>query len=114
VCGVELDRGRKHGRGTGGSSEVPGQRLRAGRASLSAHRRTLNDPAPAAPAPPGYSLPLSGFLFRAPGGKRRLTMNLCTPLEDVFVEDMTVKVGVSGHVMYSTACLCYEHTAHYG
>lgn len=39
----------------------------------------------------GYSVPLKGFLFSA-GGRRRLTMDLATPLEDVFVEDMTVRV----------------------
>lgn len=36
-------------------------------------------------------MPLKGFLFSA-GGRRRLTMDLATPLEDVFVEDMTVRV----------------------
>ncbi|PNH06279.1 hypothetical protein TSOC_007366 [Tetrabaena socialis] len=40
----------------------------------------------------GYSVPLAGSLFHAKGGKRRLTMDLASPLEDVFVEDMIVKV----------------------
>ncbi|KAG2498961.1 hypothetical protein HYH03_003150 [Edaphochlamys debaryana] len=40
----------------------------------------------------GYSVPLTGFLFHTKSGKRRLTMDLCTPLEDVYVEDMVVRV----------------------
>ncbi|KXZ52725.1 hypothetical protein GPECTOR_8g119 [Gonium pectorale] len=48
----------------------------------------------------GYSVPLTGFLTRTPAGKRRLSMDLSTPFEDVFVEDAIIKVvlpeGASG------------------
>ncbi|MEW5299648.1 MAG: hypothetical protein WDW36_002642 [Sanguina aurantia] len=41
----------------------------------------------------GYSVPLEGFLFGKPSdGKRRLTMALSTPLEDVHVEQMEVRI----------------------
>ncbi|PNW75344.1 hypothetical protein CHLRE_12g523300v5 [Chlamydomonas reinhardtii] len=40
----------------------------------------------------GYSVPLTGFLFHTKGGRRKLTMDLASPLEDVFVEDMVVRV----------------------
>ncbi len=58
-------------------------------------------------APVGYSVPLKGFLFSS-GGRRRLTMDLATPLEDVFVEDMTVRVGGGGAGAgdYGASCVC--------
>ncbi|KAG2453544.1 hypothetical protein HYH02_001763 [Chlamydomonas schloesseri] len=40
----------------------------------------------------GYSVPLKGFLFHTKGGRRKLTLDLGSPLEDVFVEDMVVRV----------------------
>mmetsp|Transcript_5675 Transcript_5675/g.12553 ORF Transcript_5675/g.12553 Transcript_5675/m.12553 type:complete len:602 (+) Transcript_5675:38-1843(+) len=41
----------------------------------------------------GYSVPLTDFLFKKRSdGKHRLTMPFSTPLEDVFVEDMIVRV----------------------
>ncbi|KAG2439265.1 hypothetical protein HXX76_004626 [Chlamydomonas incerta] len=40
----------------------------------------------------GYSVPLTGFLSHTKGGRRKLTMDLASPLEDVFVEDMVVRV----------------------
>ncbi|GFR43910.1 hypothetical protein Agub_g5044, partial [Astrephomene gubernaculifera] len=40
----------------------------------------------------GYSVPLTGFLSYTPAGKRRLTMELASPLEEVYVEDMVVRV----------------------
>lgn len=40
----------------------------------------------------GYSVPLAGFLFRKPDGKRRLVMDLATPLDDVYVEDTVIRV----------------------
>ncbi|EFJ50952.1 hypothetical protein VOLCADRAFT_103748 [Volvox carteri f. nagariensis] len=40
----------------------------------------------------GYSVPLAGFLTSTKGGQRRLTMDLSSPLEDVFIEDMVVRV----------------------
>lgn len=41
----------------------------------------------------GYSVPLKGSLFRKRSdGKRRLTMDISTPLDDVFVEDLIVRV----------------------
>ncbi|GIL70757.1 hypothetical protein Vretimale_3842 [Volvox reticuliferus] len=40
----------------------------------------------------GYSVPLKGFLTSAKSGQRRLTMDLSSPLEDVFIEDMVVRV----------------------
>ena len=53
-------------------------------------------PPPSLPltSPPisGYSVPLTGFLFHTKGGRRKLTMDLASPLEDVFVEDMVVRV----------------------
>jgi len=42
----------------------------------------------------GYSIPLDGSLFRkASDGKRRLTMDFSTPIEGLYIEDLTVKVG---------------------
>jgi oligosaccharyltransferase complex subunit alpha (ribophorin I) len=37
-------------------------------------------------------VPLSGFLKRAAGGRRRLALDLTTPLEGVYVADLTVRV----------------------
>lgn len=40
----------------------------------------------------GYSLPLEDVVFRAAGGRRALNMTFGTPLVDVVVEDLVVKV----------------------
>lgn len=40
----------------------------------------------------GYSTPLEGFLFRLPGGRLRLTEPLGAPIEDVYVQDLEVRV----------------------
>lgn len=55
--------------------------------------------------PTGYSVPLEGFLFGKPSdGKRRLTMALSTPLEDVHVEQMEVRVSVLASPLLPGAC----------
>jgi oligosaccharyltransferase complex subunit alpha (ribophorin I) len=57
----------------------------------------------------GYSVPLKGFLFRkATDGKRRLTMDLCTSLEDVYVEDMVVRVVLPEGAHSITPVLPFE------
>jgi hypothetical protein len=41
----------------------------------------------------GYSLPLPGFLHHTKkGGKRTLLMDLSTPIDGLYVQDLTVKV----------------------
>jgi hypothetical protein len=45
----------------------------------------------------GYSLPLTGHLFsKRSDGKRRLTLDLGSSLEDVYVEELVVKVREAG------------------
>lgn len=45
-------------------------------------------------------MPLKGFLFsKKSDGKRRLTMDFSTPIEDMYVEDLIVKVRGWGTVV---------------
>lgn len=40
----------------------------------------------------GYSLPLEGFLYRRPDGKYRLLMDFGSPIEDLYIDDLEVRV----------------------
>jgi oligosaccharyltransferase complex subunit alpha (ribophorin I) len=40
----------------------------------------------------GYSLPLEGFLYRRPKGKLRLLMEFSTSFDDVYVQELEVRV----------------------
>ena len=45
------------------------------------------------PVAAGYSVPLAGYLFKKRSdGKHRLTIDFSTSLEDVYVQDLLVKV----------------------
>lgn len=40
----------------------------------------------------GYSLPLEGFLFQTASGRRHLAVNFSSPLQDVYVDQLEVRV----------------------
>lgn len=40
----------------------------------------------------GYSVPLDGFLYHRPNGRNRLIIDLSSPIEDVIIEDLEVRV----------------------
>lgn len=57
----------------------------------------------------GYSIPLKGSLFsKRSDGKRRLTMDLACPLDDVYVEDMVVRVVLPEGAKGIATLLPYE------
>ena len=54
----------------------------------------------------GYSLPLTPFVAKLPGGALRLTASLGPAVRDLITEDLTVKVG--GHCSTQTCISCCE------
>jgi oligosaccharyltransferase complex subunit alpha (ribophorin I) len=40
----------------------------------------------------GYSLPLEGFLYRRPDGKYRLLMDFGSPMDELYIEELEVRV----------------------
>lgn len=55
---------------------------------LRARRAPLITPA----HPTGYSLPLEGFLFNRPKGRRRLMLDVSSPIEDVTIEELETRI----------------------
>lgn len=55
----------------------------------------------------GYSVPLEEMVFRAPDGRRVVNATFGSPILDVVIEEMVVKVGVENRILECQGTDCY-------
>ena len=58
----------------------------------------------------GYSLPLSACVRKLPGGRAELTIPFSTPLKNMVVDDLTVRVRSSAHDKPGSLLACMQRS----
>lgn len=61
----------------------------------------------------GYSLPLKGFLFKTRSGRNKLVMDFNSPIDDLYIQDLTVKIVLPEGSNSIKLALPYEVEQHF-